>query len=282
MLNEELHVAHNFLPTDLDHDGKLDVLVASFEGVSLLRRESGGRWLAPLIGSGNQTTSPSRGASEIKHGRLASHTDYLATIEPWHGFQVVVYTPPTAAANAGDALWPRQVLDEELKWGHAVWCADLDGDGDEELVIGVRDSKDAANPCGLRIYDPANPEGTRWTKHASTRPAWRSRTWPWPISTPTASPTSWPSAARLKTSASTGIRAEIDSVEPISPRSVASFILKGVAVSRRASSPLPRSPTGRSISMVRRTRVRDLRSIGRLTLALVVSCHAARLATVER
>ena len=24
-------------------------------------------------------------------------------------------------------------------WGHAVWCADLDGDGSDELIIGVRD-----------------------------------------------------------------------------------------------------------------------------------------------
>ncbi|MEX0978465.1 MAG: VCBS repeat-containing protein, partial [Pirellulales bacterium] len=162
VINEELHVAHNFFPTDLDHDGKLDIVVASFEGVSLLARQSDGAWRRTLIGSGNQESSPSRGASEIKHGRLASGGDYLATIEPWHGFQVVVYTRP---AEQPSQLWPRMVLDEELKWGHAVWCANLDGDGDEELVIGVRDTKDAANPCGLRIYDPANAQGSEWTRH---------------------------------------------------------------------------------------------------------------------
>jgi hypothetical protein len=168
VLNEDLHVTHNFWPTDLDHDGKLDIVVASFEGVSLLKRKSDGGWTRTLIGEGNQKTSPSRGASEIKHGRLASGADYLATIEPWHGFQVVVYTLPISAADSaggGQPLWPRQVLDEELKWGHAVWCADLDGDGDEELVIGVRDTKDKANPCGLRIYDPTNAQGTLWTRH---------------------------------------------------------------------------------------------------------------------
>ncbi len=168
VINEELHVAHNFLPTDLDHDGKLDLVVASFEGVSLLKREAQGHWSRTLIGSGNQETRPSRGASEVKHGRLASGGDYLATIEPWHGFQVVVYTRPGADAKpvgGKPPLWPRQVLDEELKWGHAVWCADLDGDGDEELIIGVRDTKDSANPCGLRIYDPAQSDGTQWTRH---------------------------------------------------------------------------------------------------------------------
>ncbi len=53
-----------------------------------------------------------------------------------HGNQVVVYTRP----KPGEKLWERQVIDDHLRWGHGVWCADLDGDGDEELVIGVRDN----------------------------------------------------------------------------------------------------------------------------------------------
>ena len=65
------------------------------------------------------------------------------------------------------------MLDDELKWGHAVWCADLDDDADQELVIGVRGTKDSAHPCGLRIYDPAAPPassdaatcGLAWTRH---------------------------------------------------------------------------------------------------------------------
>jgi peroxiredoxin len=165
VINDELHVAHNFWPTDLDRDGRLDIVVASFEGVSLLRRQTDGHWRRTLVGSGNQQTSPSRGASEVKHGRLASGADYLATIEPWHGFQVVVYTPPPGKSpeQATDGtLWTRHVLDEQLKWGHAIWCADLDGDSDEELVIGVRDTKDAANPCGLRIYDPSGSKPATW------------------------------------------------------------------------------------------------------------------------
>lgn len=166
VINEELHVAHNFWPTDLNRDGRLDLLVASFEGVSLLERAAAGGWQRTLLGSGNQKASPSRGASEIKSGRLASGTDYLATIEPWHGFQVVVYMPPSqdasvSVANADPPLWNRLVLDEDLKWGHAVACANLDSDGDQELIIGVRDDKDAAHPCGLRIYDPENRDPSR-------------------------------------------------------------------------------------------------------------------------
>ena len=178
VLNEELHVAHNFWPTDLNRDGQLDVLVASFEGVSLLNRQPDGKWQRTLLGSGNQETSPSRGASEIKYGRLASGEDYLATIEPWHGFQVVVYTRPQISDSQSQSsgtlpLWTRRVLDDELKWGHAVSCVDLDGDRAEELVIGVRDSKDADHPCGLRIYDPTEgaPTGDPATGGDSTSSA---------------------------------------------------------------------------------------------------------------
>jgi hypothetical protein len=108
-------------------------------------------WRRTLIGAGYQAEgATSRGASEIKPGLLAGGDKYIATIEPWHGFQVVVYTRPAE----GETLWQRHVLDEQLKWGHAVWCANLDGDADEELIIGVRDQFDEANPSGVRIYDP--------------------------------------------------------------------------------------------------------------------------------
>ncbi|HEY5315511.1 MAG TPA: VCBS repeat-containing protein, partial [Pirellulales bacterium] len=132
VLNEDLHVTHNFWPTDLTGDGQLDLLVASFEGVSLLEHNGLGNWHLRAIGQGNQTTSPNRGASEVKRGQLAGGRDYIATIEPWHGFQVVVYTPPPAGSHG---LWQRHVLDDELKWGHAVWCANLDRDADQELII---------------------------------------------------------------------------------------------------------------------------------------------------
>jgi hypothetical protein len=154
-------VAHNLWPTDLDRDGQTDLLVVSFEGISLLKREPSGKWSRKLIGQGNQETSPNRGASEIKHGRLAGGNDYLATIEPWHGFQTVVYTPSKSGESTeADQLWTRKVVDEKLAWGHAVWCANLDGDEDEELIIGGRDEKPGVER-GVRIYDPQG-SGQDW------------------------------------------------------------------------------------------------------------------------
>ena len=173
VLCEDVHVTHNFQVLDFNGDGKLDILLVSFEGVHLLERQGDGKWRRTHLGAGNQATSPNKGSSEIKCGKLAGGENYIATIEPWHGHQVVVYTRPGPSdAPLGQSLWTRKVLDEELKWGHAVWAVNLDGDADEELVIGVRDNLNETVKCGVRIYDPkllparaaGMPPQVEWTR----------------------------------------------------------------------------------------------------------------------
>lgn len=163
---DSLHTVHNLQAVDFDNDGVDEVLVAAWEGVFLLDRNSDGQWSKTHLGSGNQDAKPNKGASEVKVGRLADGRRYIATIEPWHGFQVVVYTPPAS----GKGLWDRTVVDEPLQWGHAVWCADLDGDGDEELIIGQRDKsadpKRTPQGPGVFVYDPKPGSGPlAFTRH---------------------------------------------------------------------------------------------------------------------
>jgi hypothetical protein len=167
VLDESLHVVHNFHPVPAEGRKGHDLLAASYEGVSRLSRGPDGAWGLRKLGEGNQANPRgSRGASEIKMGKLKSGTPYIATVEPWHGNQVVVYTPPAA----GGSLWQRQVIDDKLRWGHAVWCADLDGDGDEELVIGVRNNPEAnrgdkfTDPRGVRVYKCRDGAGRTWER----------------------------------------------------------------------------------------------------------------------
>jgi hypothetical protein len=163
VLDESLHVVHNFYPVPAASGKGMDVLTASYEGVSLLQRD-GEKWSRRLIGTGNQDKPDgSRGSSEVKQGKLKSGQPFIATIEPWHGDQVVVYTPPVDPKG----LWERHVIDDKLKWGHAVWCADLDGDGGDELIIGVRDnlSDKPGERCGVRIYKALDDKGTKWERH---------------------------------------------------------------------------------------------------------------------
>lgn len=161
VLDQSLHVVHNFWPVARPGSSGKDILVASYEGVSLLSQVSG-KWHRAHLGAGNQDNPKgSRGSSEIKQGKLKNGKRFLATIEPWHGFQVVVYTEPKTPG----ALWQRHVLDAELRWGHGVWTADLDGDGGDELIIGVRDDFDKTDHRrGVRVYK-ADADGANWTRH---------------------------------------------------------------------------------------------------------------------
>jgi hypothetical protein len=162
VINQSLHVMHNFSPTPARTGKGMDILTASYEGVHQLTRHKD-RWVKTKLGAGNQSTPKGkRGASEIKKGKLKGGKEVIATIEPWHGDQVVVYTPP---AKKGD-LWERHVIDDELRWGHAVWFADLDGDGGDELIIGVRDdrSKKPGERSGVRIYKALDGGGKRWRR----------------------------------------------------------------------------------------------------------------------
>lgn len=165
VLDESLHVVHNFYPIASASGKGMDLLTASYEGVNLLTHDVSGKWSRRHLGTGNQANPRSnRGASEVKEGKLKNGRRFIATIEPWHGNQVVVYTPPADPANG---LWDRHVVDDQLKWGHAVWCADLDGDGDDALIIGVRDnlSKRPQEKCGVRIYKAIDGSAATWARH---------------------------------------------------------------------------------------------------------------------
>ena len=76
-------------------------MLACWEGVFRLDRGEAGKWTRTQLGTGNQESAPFKGASEVKVGWLESGFPYIATIEPWHGYQVVVYTPTRLYPGAG-------------------------------------------------------------------------------------------------------------------------------------------------------------------------------------
>ena len=168
VLSEELHVMHNIWPLPMQRRHGQFILAASYEGVSLVTPGTDG-WHSERIAAGDQTNPKgSRGSSEIKSGNLNGDWSYVATIEPWHGNQVVTYLRPSGEGIPG-LIWQRQVIDDHLRWGHAVWCADLDGDKDDELIIGVRDNPAKGDTftekCGVRIYKATDGVGKKWARH---------------------------------------------------------------------------------------------------------------------
>jgi hypothetical protein len=149
VIDESFHALHNFFAGNFDNDPADEVITSSLEGVYLLDRDEDGKWNKRMLGEGNDEEG-TPGAGEIKVGKFRSGKRYLATIEPWHGHQLVVYIEP---AKTG-APWTRRVLDAKLKQGHALGCANLDSDGDEELVAGWREASDPNLRPGVAIYDP--------------------------------------------------------------------------------------------------------------------------------
>jgi hypothetical protein len=167
-LTDQLPVMHNMDVIDLDRNRHNDLLLASYRGVHWLRTDAGGATVMTRLGKGQEQAPPAAGASEIRLGTLASGRRYIATVEPWHGDKIVVYVEPIGWSSMSNDLWPRTVLDEELAWGHAVACANLDNDEDQELIVGVRDDRSDQHRRGVRIYDPVpSADG------ANTGPTWR-------------------------------------------------------------------------------------------------------------
>ncbi len=166
VLSESLNVVHNIWPIP-DRSGS--VLAVSYAGVHMIGRD-GTTWKTAKIGAGNQDTpAGNRGASEIKGTKLDGRP-VIVTIEPWHGNQVVTYTMPKDSLNPvrEGKLLDRHVIDDHLRWGHGVWCADLDGDGDQEVIIGVRDNPAKGDTftekCGVRLYKAADKTGAKWDR----------------------------------------------------------------------------------------------------------------------
>ncbi len=132
----ELPILHAIDVVDLDGDGRSEILTASRLGVARFVRK-------PSTEVFEETTlaqaDNGQGASEIHLGRLADGRRFLATIEPWHGSHVVVrLTHQPDSQKFG----PPTLLDRTLDDGHALWVADVDGDGDDEVFAGHR-GKDA-------------------------------------------------------------------------------------------------------------------------------------------
>lgn len=140
-------------------------LTASQQGVHALVPAAGQerKWTPLRIAEGHPGDEPaSQGSGEIKQGRLAGGGIFLTTIEPMHGTDVVVYL---LSGDPRQNPPQRQLIDDTLRGGHALGCADLDGDGDDEIVAGHREQQagEPAAAVGLQVYDRQS-DGS-WKKH---------------------------------------------------------------------------------------------------------------------
>ncbi len=145
------------------------IVAATDQGTPLVgwgRNQAGAtheQWLAGRLLTGATGAIPSkRGASEVHVGTMSDGRRLLATIEPWHGNVVAAYQARikigAEQAKQLDPFRERKILDDTLDQGHALWVADVDGDGDDEILAGHRGKNH-----GVSLYD-YNRAADSWTK----------------------------------------------------------------------------------------------------------------------
>jgi hypothetical protein len=150
---ENRGVVHGIYVLDWDQDGRDEILTASFVGIHLYRRGKDGHWTRTELTKGDPSPWPKSGASDIAVGQLGRRR-YLASIEPWHGNQVVVY-------RHENGIWRRAVIDDTFVNGHTIVTADLNGDGRDEIVAGYRGQGQS-----VFIYQAEDSEGAHWSRRA--------------------------------------------------------------------------------------------------------------------
>ncbi len=144
-----LHLSHNFHPVNWDNDPEEELIIAAKEGVWHFDKGNDD-WKA------TQLTKDFAG--EIRDGKLPNGKRFIVTIEPMHGSKSAVYVEPK---KPGD-LWEQvAVLDESLKDGHALACADYLGVGSDQIVVGWRAMNDPGVP-GIKLFTPLDKDGTKW------------------------------------------------------------------------------------------------------------------------
>ncbi|TAM78676.1 MAG: VCBS repeat-containing protein [Acidobacteria bacterium] len=154
LVDDSLTIVHGVHVIDWNGDGRDEVLTASTQGVSLFESTGQGvdlKWKRTLLTPGDQDERY-HGASEIGVGKVHGQR-FLATIEPWHGDKVVVYP------GGNDEFSKRVVIDSSFNNGHALVCADLDGDGNDEIIAGYR-----GPGTSLYIYHATDESGSAWER----------------------------------------------------------------------------------------------------------------------
>jgi len=156
VLDQSLQLSHGLKIMYWDGDGRDDILAASFFGVHLFQLATKSQAVARTqIAAGKQDADrPAIGSSEIDVGKLADGSRIVATVEPWHGNEVVVYTQATDP----NQLWDRVVIETEFVNGHGLLMADLNNDGADEIIVGGR-----SQHYQLAIYQRRD-DGAGWRR----------------------------------------------------------------------------------------------------------------------
>ena len=155
-------VIHRVRTVRWDAGNRDQILVASFEGVALYRATGTGGSMTfkkELLSRGHVEEAPRLGASDVGAG-MANGRQIFASVEPWHGNEVVVYTESSGT-------WQRRVIFDEISSGHEIAVLDLNGDSRADIVANdngrVRANNPDATPGVHVFFSPEDPATGEWS-----------------------------------------------------------------------------------------------------------------------
>jgi hypothetical protein len=151
MINDTLHMTHNFDPVQWDSDSGFEMLIGSREGSFLFDSKREG-----LVQLGGKESG---GAGEIRLGKMKNGRRFFATVEPMHGTNLVVYVEPLGPQPR---QWERHVLDSSLVDGHALACGDLLGQKTDQIVVGWRAMGKPGVKVGIKMFQMRGDEPANW------------------------------------------------------------------------------------------------------------------------
>ncbi|MCB1212539.1 MAG: VCBS repeat-containing protein, partial [Verrucomicrobiales bacterium] len=101
-----MHSTHNFDIIPAAEGDAEELLLAGREGIVRLIQTDAG-WREHWISRHPADSDTLKGAGEVRYGAFGGGQPYVATIEPMHGHQLVLYTPPPDGPK--NAEWSRRV-----------------------------------------------------------------------------------------------------------------------------------------------------------------------------
>ncbi|MDB4614459.1 VCBS repeat-containing protein [bacterium] len=149
VISDSLHMSHNFHIVNWDDDAEEELIVGAKEGVWHYDKR-GRDW------TGTQLTTA--WAGEVRDGRLPNGKRFIATVEPKHGNVCAAYVQPD---KPGEHFTQIKELDNQLKDGHALACADFLGVGSDQIVVGWRAMNTKGVP-GIKLFTALDKAGTTW------------------------------------------------------------------------------------------------------------------------
>jgi len=77
---------------------------------------------------------------------------FFVCVEPFHGNELAAYF--ARIYDDGKVFMTRSLITDKMKRGHALWLADVDNDGSDEIIIGHSDpgEDDFAKPS-ISVFD---------------------------------------------------------------------------------------------------------------------------------